>query len=224
LAEGAQKLASAHGVSIAGGDVTRADALTVSVMVVGWAVDPGAVVGRDGARPGDLVCVTGTLGEASAGLAVIDGRATLADREDAEAVRNRYARPIPRLEEGRSLAALGARAMIDLSDGLATDAAHLARSSGVKLDLQLAALPVADAVEAVAAQLGVNAGTLAATAGDDYELCACVPARARTSVEAAANGWRGDVSLAWVGQVLDGPPGLVFSDASGALSGYEHTV
>ena len=99
LAGAAQELASRCGAAIAGGDVTRASALTVAVTVVGWASDPGALVGRDGARPGDLVCVTGKLGEAGAGLALVDGRAQLDDPEDCRSVRERYVRPTPRLEE-----------------------------------------------------------------------------------------------------------------------------
>jgi thiamine-monophosphate kinase len=224
LATGARELGSRCGVAVAGGDVTRAGALTVSVTAVGWASDPGRVVGRDGARPGDLVCVTGQLGEAGAGLAVLEGRARLADRQDGQMLRRRYARPTPRLEEGRSLAALGARAMIDVSDGLAADAGHLARRSDVKLELRLAALPVPESVKAVAAQLGESGGALAATAGEDYELCACVPPGVRTSVDAAAKDWGSGAGLTWIGGALEGPPGLVFTDAPDGLSGYQHSL
>ncbi len=224
LATGAQKLASRYGVTIAGGDVTRADALTVSVTVVGWTPDPALLVGRDGARPGDLVCVTGKLGGAGAGLALIDGRAEPTDEESGRALHELYARPIPRIEPGRSLAAVGARAMIDLSDGLATDAGHLARQSGVRLELRLAAVPVADDLGEVASQLGVAPGTLAATAGEDYELCACVPVTARAAAEAASVGWPDAAGLTWVGQVLEGPPGVVFADTGDSLSGYEHAL
>jgi thiamine-monophosphate kinase len=225
LAGGAQALAAQAGVTIAGGDVTRAPALMVSFTVVGWAEDPGELVGRDGARPGQLVGVTGTLGAGGAGLAVVDGRAGQGLSGDlAQALRERYAKPRPRLAEGRALSALGAHAMIDLSDGLTTDAAHIARRSDVRIELSLAALPLADGVGQVAGALGLDPRSFAATAGDDYELCVCAPESASKLLAASArDGDLRGAGLTWIGSVVEGPAGVVFADGDVELSGYEHS-
>src|ERR1700759_2669049 len=220
LLTGLRELADECGVTVAGGDVSTSAVLSVSVTVVGWASDPAEIVGRDGARPGDLVAVTGSLGAAGAGLALLEGRAALEGPAHA-ALHGRYARPGPRLAEGRALSTLGATAMIDLSDGLATDARHLAEQSGVRLEIDLAALPLAAGVEEVAPQLAADPASFAAAAGEDFELCVCLPARARAVVLAE---WpASSAPLSWIGRVVDGPPGLEFAGSTGELSGYEHS-
>lgn len=223
---GAGALADRHGVTIAGGDVTRAAALAISFTVVGWAADPGELVGRDGARPGDLVGVTGTLGGGGAGLAVIEGRVPELAPGIAGALRDRYARPEPRLAAGRALALAGASAMIDLSDGLATDAGHISRASKVALELELGKLPLCDGLHDVAAALAVPAAEFAATAGDDYELCVCGPPSGRGAIERALAAT--DARITWIGRASqparDRAPAVSFVGASGPLLGFEHEL
>jgi thiamine-monophosphate kinase len=215
-------LAAQTGTAIAGGDVVRAPALTVSITVVGWADSAAALVTRDGARPGDLIGVTGGLGAAAAALAVLEGRAVRTPAAEAALAHARS--PMPRLREGLALAAAGVHAMIDLSDGLAGDAGQIGRASGVQMHVDLAALPLDDGVPEVAADLGVPPWQLAAAGGEDYELCFCAAAGDRARVQAAV-AELGDVQVSWVGAVRAGPAGVTLSDERGdavRIEGHEH--
>ena len=219
LIGGAERLASRTGTTIAGGDIVASPTPVVSVTVVGWADDERELVGRDGALVGDLIGVSGPLGGSAAGLAVLDGRADAGLLS--AALIARHTRPWPRLDEGRAIGRLGGHAMIDLSDGLASDAALVGSASGVQLEIDLAALPLEDGVDAVAGQLGHSAAAFASTGGEDYELCCCVAPGDRLAVEAALP------QLRWIGRVGAGPPyGAVFNGPDGPveLAGYVHQI
>jgi thiamine-monophosphate kinase len=202
LVEAMEALAAECGATIAGGDVVTGPALVVTVAVTGWAESEDELVGRDGARSGDLIAVSGELGGSEAGRRLLER----GERGPAELVA-RHLRPRPRLREGRALARAGARAMIDVSDGVATDARHVAERSGVELRIELGLLPLAPGVTPEQAVVG----------GDDYELLVAVPPERRASAEAAA-------AVTWVGTAAEGS-GLVLIGPHGpveGLAGYEH--
>jgi thiamine-monophosphate kinase len=226
--EGALALASAHGVAIVGGDTSASPAgWFVTVSVLGETSHAPRL--RSGAHPGDIVAVTGPLGRAAAGLAVLERpKAPAGVSADALAdVTAAHLRPRPRVAEGAWLgSADGITAMIDLSDGLATDLGHVAEASGVAARAELGRLPIDDSTRTVARALGADAVAWATGGGEDYELLlTCAPnafSRVQTELE-RATGTR----LVPVGQIAAGK-GVAFLDARGrsrtATAGYEHFV
>jgi thiamine-monophosphate kinase len=153
--------------SVLGGDLSSGPVWSLAVTAIGRTRSP---VTRAGAAPGDWLWVTGELGGSRAALEAWRG-----ERQPADRARARYARPEPRILAGRWLAAHGAHAMIDLSDGLAGDAGHIAAASAVALEIQLETLPVASEVAAEAARLGSSPQQFAAEGGEDFELLVALP-------------------------------------------------
>ncbi|HEX9891023.1 MAG TPA: thiamine-phosphate kinase [Actinomycetota bacterium] len=175
---GMREAAGEYGLAVVGGDLSRAAERIIGVTAIG-AVAKGKAVTRSGARPGDVLVVTGDLGGAAAGLALSrkpphDVRASLGSDDGKEAVR-RLLRPHARVGEGETLAQAGASAMIDLSDGLAIDLHRLCQESAVGARLRLADVPLAPGLERLAQVLGTDAWSLAVGGGDDYELLATMP-------------------------------------------------
>lgn len=179
LYRGLAEAAAAFGVGVAGGDVVRSDVLLVGVAALGDP-PPGGPVLRSGARPGDVACVTGTLGGAAAGLALLRAATTdpeaLALLDRCPSLVEAHRRGRARVAEGRAAAAAGAHAMIDVSDGLALDLSRVCEASGVGVEVRAADLPLAPGVADVAAWLGEDPARIGLGGGDDYELAIAIPA------------------------------------------------
>jgi len=203
LVDGILALAAATGTTLAGGDLTRAPVLTLAVTVVGHAETPAQLVGRGGAVPGDALVVTGELGGAAAGLLLLEQPALAAavSPASAERLRQRQLQPLPRLAAGRALAAAGARALIDLSDGLGGDAGHLATASAVGLRIDAAALPLADGLAELAVAAGQEPLQLAVSGGEDYELLAALPAQ---GLDLVRLGEAAGIGMTRIGEVVAG--------------------
>jgi thiamine-monophosphate kinase len=178
FADGLSQEARAAGVSVLGGDVTKARDITIAVTAMG-SLDGRKPVLRSGARPGNVVAVNGRLGWAAAGLAVL-GRGFRSPRVLVEAQR------VPQVGYGTGAAAAsaGATSMIDISDGLLADLGHVAQASGVLIDLRQEAFEVAEPLQAVAAATGADPYAFIFSGGDDHALAATFP-----SADFVPEGW-----------------------------------
>jgi thiamine-monophosphate kinase len=199
------------GVYLLGGDTTSAPALTVDVSILGQLAH--APVLRSGARPGDLLVVTGELGASAAGLLALES----GDAGPKRLVR-KHLRPEPRLLAGRAAARLGAHAMIDLSDGLASDVQHVCERSGVGCRIDLDLLPIAGDTWEYLRSKRRDPEVLAATGGEDYELLVTV---SEEIVEALAS--ESEVPVTVIGEMTG--DGIVFlrgGERVGGLTGWDH--
>lgn len=170
FSSGLFEAADAHGVSLVGGDTTRGSATVITVQIIGD-ICRDAAMQRSGARPGEAIFLTGTVGDAAAGLELLGSGGAATPRADY--LIRRFARPEPPVEFGRAIAPR-ASAAIDLSDGLVADLGRLAAASGVRARLDVPSLPLSPQI-----RQQFEAGKAEAFAlggGDDYELCFVAPA------------------------------------------------
>jgi thiamine-monophosphate kinase len=200
------------GVYPLGGDTTRADALTVDVAILGELSAPPIL--RSGARPGDLLAVTGELGASAAGLIALEEGASGPER-----LVRRHLRPESRVEAGSVAARLGVGAMIDLSDGLASDARRICEQSRAGCRIDLGLLPVTEDTRRFARSLGRDPEVLAASGGEDYELLIAAPEPALHALAESV-----EVPITTIGEVTNGAD-VAFrrgSEPVEGLSGWDH--
>lgn len=191
---GMREACDEHALWLVGGDLSRGPAVSISVSVTGEVV-PGRAITRAGAHRGDTVVVTGRLGASAAGLRIaLEGRAPSTDLD--RTLLRAHFRPVARVGEGAALAAAGATAMMDVSDGLALDLSRLCAASGVGARLVVESLPLAEGASLDDALSG----------GEDYELIATLPDPAAVQAARASLAATFGVPLTAIGEIT--PAGL----------------
>lgn len=212
VVEGAAAAGARFGAPLAGGEtVGYPGPLILDVTVLG-AVTPGRARRRSGARPGDVVCVSGPIGESAAGLAALKNNLTGPDAAPAIA---RFRRPEPRIALGLLLSKLrGVHAVIDISDGLLRDAAHVAEASRVQIRLRGSDVPVSTSARDVFLQLNLDPLTTALSSGEEFELLIAVDPSRRASIARRIERECG-LQLYVIGEILEGM-GVIVLDADGS--------
>jgi len=222
MTDGAEALAEELGMTICGGDLTACPELFIVVTAVGHAEDEDELVRRAGAGPGHRVGVTGALGGSAAGHLLLERKDGGLDPELGDELLQRHLRPTPLVATGRALAGAGVTAMLDVSDGVASDAERIAECSEVLVEIDLTRLPLDEGVEAVAVSAGLDPLELAAAGGEDYELLFTAPDTVAEQVERAAGSAGSPVT--WIGTVREGAGVRLLAEggASRRLRGWDH--
>ena len=217
FSRGFSALAIEHNVQLVGGDTTQGP-LSVTVQVQGF-VQPDHYLSRAAARPGDLIYVTGSLGDAGLALAGLRGQASAVGYLDA--LQSRLERPEPRIAAGQAFAGI-AGCGIDISDGLLADLGHICAASGAAARVELDRIPLSAAVRAYIAETGDWQTVV--SSGDDYELCVTVPELLKTRFEEAVRSL--DLAVSLIGRIEPGA-GVCCVDGHGnpvdfTAKGYDH--
>ncbi|CAG4885891.1 thiamine-phosphate kinase [Paraburkholderia saeva] len=221
FSEGMFEIAERFDCELVGGDTTSGP-LNICISVFGEVL-PQHALRRDAAQPGDDIWISGTLGDARAGLGVLRGEWTAGD-EEAAALRKALERPEPRVALGIALRG-HARAALDISDGLAGDLLHILERSQMSAHVDVDAVPRSAALRRLAADVQRRC-TLAG--GDDYELCFTAPISARSAIEAAGKSVAVPVTrIGTISALQAGVPAIVWHDAAGTplnltLQGFDH--
>ncbi|MBI3607418.1 MAG: thiamine-phosphate kinase [Nitrospirae bacterium] len=226
LYRGLGRAARRYGVVLGGGDLSAAPVWSIAITLLGE-IERGAVLTRSGAKAGDWLCVTGTLGDSGCGLELLSAPRTarrVAVRERRFLI-DRHQRPVPRLACGQLLAGRRlATAAIDLSDGLASDLRRVCEASGVGAEIDLRALPLSGALQSYAASVGRDPITYALTSGEDFELLFSVPPARLDRVLRLSTR---DLPITPIGRILPRRAGLRVIDPAGRrrplqATGYDH--
>lgn len=219
---GLETLVKAHNCPLIGGDITKGP-LSMTIQVHGL-LEKGKVLTRKGAKPGDLVFVSGALGAAGLAISLMSNGMSL-DKPDAKELHEAYYQPTPQLALGQSIAGLASSA-IDISDGLMADLNHIAEQSSVGIELEAKAIPVAKAVKNFMANMGDKSKglNLALTAGDEYQLAITVAEDKQEKLKQKATEIK--VPLTLIGRVVNGTRVKCLNsngqEIEKAHSGYQH--
>ena len=225
LYQGLQSELSREGAVILGGNTARTgDGVSVDLFLLGQVAQEEMLL-RSAVKPGDKLCVTGTLGDSRAGLFLLEHAELPVSPEARAYCQQRHHKPTARVAVGRFLSTSGrVRACIDISDGLVQDAGHLARRSAVTLRIDTARLPLHDATRDAAAHAGEAALKWALTGGEDYELLFSVPAGDAEDIAAQCLAQTG-VPVTIVGEAVTGTPDVVLTGTCAptlSQKGFDH--
>ena len=232
LFEGMVQLADASDVAIIGGDTSSSrDSLFIDISVIGEC-DRGKAVTRTGAKVGNIIYVSGSLGGSAVGLSLLEGGFRLADSHDINDVRRqavvKHLNPDPQLELGRSLAEAGlVTAMIDISDGLSTDLWHILDESGVGALIHASAIPIEECIRSIASEVaGIEPLSVALNGGEEYELLFTTHPGNANAVATLSDAL--DVRITAIGEIV-AKKDLLLMQQGGAIepiqpSGFEHLV